>query len=506
MAAGAVILALVVYLLRLNGVVGQYVDDAWYVLLAQAIASGQGYHLISAPTPELAQILPASPPGFALVLGLVIAVTPVFPANVWALKIVSIAAMIGVGVLAAVYYRDRSLPAPFAIALALVVVTTPAFVFFATSTVMSEPVFTLATLTAVVLVSRRRPVWGGLVAAAAVLVRSAGLPILVAATVWYVVQRDRRSAVFFLATSLVALLPWIIYARVNATPIDMRLAHGGAHVFTYSEQFWMRRAGEIQSGRIDWSDLPARVGAALVDIIGRDTGGIVIPELYRSPIESGEETLSIGGRRSDLTQGSMGNTTGTMVVSVLLSVLALIGFIDRWRGRAGVAEWLVPLAVLPVILFPHWSYRLVVPLTPFLFGYLVDGLQVLTNGWQRVLRISLICLIVLHLTDHAMYWVRKDDAVWLADARESLEVTDWMRRELRGPGAVASTNPALIFLRTGRRGVAIDDASSRWAGWRDLGVRYVVDLSGSELPDSSFGYRILFTTVRSKLWVIEMAD
>ena len=492
--------------MRLDLVVGQYVDDAWYVLLAQAIASGQGYHLISAPTPDLAAILPAAPPGFPLLIALVAAVTPAFPANVLALKTVSVVAMIGVGVLSAVYYRDRSLPAPFAIALALVVVITPAFVFFATSTVMSEPLFTLAEVAAVVLVGRRRPVLGGLAAAAAALVRSAGLPILVAATIWYLIQRDRRSAVLFLSTAVVVLLPWMIYARAYATPLDVRVAHGGAHVFTYAEQFWMRRAGESQSGRISVSELPARVGAALVDVFGRDTGAIVMPELYRSPIESGEETLAVGGRRGDLSQGSMGNTVGTMVVSALLSALALVGFIARWRRGAGVADWFVPLALLPVIFFPHWAYRLVLPLTPFLYGYLVDGVQALTNGWARVLRISLTCLIGLHLADHAMYRIQIDKAVWLADAREAAQVTDWMQRELKGPGAVASTNPALIFLRTGRRGVAIDDARGRWEAWRQLGIRYVVDLNGSELPDQSLGYRVLFGTARSRLWVIEIAD
>jgi hypothetical protein len=208
-------------------------------------------------------------------------------------------AMIGVGVLSAVYYRDRSLPPPFAIALALVVVITPAFVFLATSTAMSEPLFTLAELAAIVLVGRRRPVLGGVAAGAAALVRSAGLPIVVAVTVWYLVQRNRRSAGLFLSTALVVLLPWMIYARIYATPVDVRLQHGGAHVFTYAEQFWMRRAGETQSGRISVSEVPARVGASLVDVFGRDTGAIVLPELYRSPIESGEETLSVGGRRGD---------------------------------------------------------------------------------------------------------------------------------------------------------------------------------------------------------------
>ena len=105
-----------------------------------------------------------------------------------------------------------------------------------------------------------------------------------------------------------------------------------------------------------------------------------------------------------------------------------------------------------------------------------------------------------------MYRMQIDNAVWLTDARESAEVIDWMRRELTGPGAVASTNPALIFLHTGRRGVAIDDARGRWAAWGAQGIRYVVDLNGSELPERSLGYRVLFTTARSKLWVIEIAD
>jgi hypothetical protein len=505
-AIGAVLLVLAVYLPRLDLVAGQYVDDAWYVLLAQAIASGHGYHLISAPTPDLAAILPAAPPGFSLVLALIVGLTPAFPANVLALKIVSVIAMIGVGVLSAVYYRDRSLAAPFAIALALVVVITPAFVFLATSTVMSEPLFTFAELGAIVLIARRRPVLGGLAAAAAALLRSAGLPIFLAATIWYLIQRDRRSALLFLSSAMVALLPWMIYAQVYATPLEVRIQHGGAHVFTYAEQFWMRRAGESQSGRISMAEVPARVAAALVDVFCRDTGAIVLPELYRSPIESGEETMSVGGRRSGLSQGSMGNTAGTMAVSGLLSGLALVGVIARWRRGAGAADWFVPLALLPVLFFPHWAYRLVLPLTPFLYGYLVDGVQALTNAWPRVLRISLTCLIGLHLADHAMYRIQIENAVWLADAREAAQVTDWMQRELTGPGAVASTNPALIFLRTGRRGVAIDDAKGRWAAWRAQGIRYVVDLNGSQLPDPSLRYRVLFGTARSRLWVVEIAD
>ena len=503
---GALALALLVYLLRVNGVAGMYVDDAWYVMFAQAIASGQGYHLINAPTPEIVAVLPSSPPGFALVLAFVSALTPAFPANVVYLKAVSIIAMLGVGIVAAVYYRDRLMPGPFAIALALVVVLTPAFVWLATSTVMSEPLYTLAQLSAVVLVARRRPVLGGVAAAAAILIRSAGLPLLVAAAAWYLVRRERRAAVLFAATAILLIIPWALYARANATPIEQRLAHGGAHVFTYSEQFWMRRAGDIQSGQITAGELPARAANALFDIFGRDAGAIVLPELYRSPTESGEETLSVGGERSTISTGSMGNTPGTIVVSGLLSVLALIGFVARWRRGAGVAEYFVPLALVPIVIFPHWAFRLVLPLTPFLYDYFVAGVQALTSAWARVMRIALACLLTLHLLDHGMYLMQIQNAVWLEDAREADQVIEWMQRELKEPGGVASTNPALIYLRTGRRTVAIDDARGRWPAWRALGVRYVVALRGQELPDPSLPYRLRFKTSRSGMWVIEATD
>ena len=50
LALAASLIAVTVYSVRLNGVAGLYVDDAWYVVLAQAIASGEGDRLSSAPT------------------------------------------------------------------------------------------------------------------------------------------------------------------------------------------------------------------------------------------------------------------------------------------------------------------------------------------------------------------------------------------------------------------------------------------------------------------------
>src|SRR5207245_75707 len=73
------------YLPRLDDVCGLFSDDAWYVLLARALATGEGYTLTNLPTPGVA---PVYPPGFPLLLSLVFRMAPDFPGNVVLLKAV----------------------------------------------------------------------------------------------------------------------------------------------------------------------------------------------------------------------------------------------------------------------------------------------------------------------------------------------------------------------------------------------------------------------------------
>ena len=96
--------ALLIYVLRLDRVFGLFVDDAWYAMLAKALASGQGYTLINSPTPG---ITPLYPPAFPFLLSLAYRLSPDFPNNIWLLKSVSIAAMMIAGV-AAYFYFTRA--------------------------------------------------------------------------------------------------------------------------------------------------------------------------------------------------------------------------------------------------------------------------------------------------------------------------------------------------------------------------------------------------------------
>jgi hypothetical protein len=501
-------LVVAIYLLRLDHIAGLMVDDAWYVLFARSLARGAGYVLVNAPTPGT---LPAYPPGFAAILSPVFILSPTFPENVLLLKAISIAAMMTLGVASHQYFhRDRKLPQPLSLALAVAVVITPAFVFLATSTVMSECVFTLMLLVTVILVDRsveaavpgRDTVLAGALAAATVLVRTAGAPLLVAAILYLLKRRRWRHAALFAVTVVLCLAPWWWYARIHAPTVEERMANGGSQSFTYSQQLWMRWAGESTTGTITVADLPARFADRMVDVFGRDVAGIVAPALFRSAVESGEEVIAVGG---GFFPASMGSAAGTMLVSYLLSAVAVLGFVSAIRRGAATAEFFVPLSIGMIVVWPWPAYRFVLPLTPYLFFYLLAGLRTMTAKLP-VARVALLCVIGLNVADHAQYILasRSQALDWAADAREIEALLDWMRGHVTADGYVATTNPALVFLRTGRRTVAMDDAGANWQRWKRMGVRYLVCLSTGAQPPAGVPYKELYRSERHGLWVLEI--
>lgn len=511
------LVALPIYLLRLNGAAGLMVDDAWYVLLAKSLADGSGYRIISSATDA---VLPLYPPGFPAVLSLLFRVSPDFPQNVALLKSVSIAAMIGVGLLSFVYLRaHRALSLEMAGCVAVATAVVPAFVFLATSTVMSECVFTLAQLATVVLIHRcaeasdqRRSlvyaVAAAGIAATAVLIRSAAAGLIVAVTLWLLKERLWKSAALFAAIVAMCLLPWMTYTRAHAPTAQQSVAHGGAIVYSYSDQFWMRWAGAPGFGRVTVSEIPARIGANLTDVAARNMVGIFAPAFLRGASESGEEVFSIGHSPLRLPSG-MELVSVTMTISLALSALVLTGFIVTARRRLTVAEFLVPVSLTVVLLWPFWSFRFVLPLTPYLFYYLAIGVQGLTRSPQ-VARIVLLCIIGLNLYDHAGYILlargqhSASRGEWLRNAREVDAALDWVRDNLGTDGMIASTNPALLYLRTGRRSITYANTQAALATWRTQGVRYMVCLVPFELPAGAPGdYKILYRSA-ARLWVIEL--
>lgn len=504
--------ALPIYLVRLNTAAGLVVDDGWYVMLAKALADGLDYELINAP---VAGILPGYPPGFPALLSIVFRVLPEFPENVWLLKSVSIAAMLAVGVLAYAYVRRRQIEHELGVCIAVAVTITPALVFLATSTLMTESVFTMLQLATVLLIHRsadageeRRTsmltITAALTASAAVLIRSAGIGLALAGGLWLLKERMWKRAAMFGAAVAICLLPWLVYARLNAPTPAQQLLHGGSIVYSYGEQFWMRWAGYPAAGVATVRDLPARVGTNLEDIFARGIGGLFIPTLLRGPSESGEEMVALGGAMG-LTRGSMGVAGATMAVSLVLSAIVVVGFVQVSRARVTVGEVLVIVSLAITLIWPFWTFRFVIPLAPYLFFYLAMGIRAVAP--VNVAPLVFLCFIGLNLSDHARYVLAARDVEanrvsWLMQSRGTDEVLDWAKRNLRD-GVVATTNPGLVYLRTGHRTVAFDKPMDDWTVWRRRGVRYVISLVAVDPPTSNGPFTLLYRSATG-YWVIEI--
>jgi hypothetical protein len=216
--------------------------------------------------------------------------------------------------------------------------------------------------------------------------------------------------------------------------------------------------------------------------------------------------VALGGA-AGLSRGSMGGVTATMAISLALSAIVLLGFVQTARSRVTAAELLVPISLGIVFLWPFWTFRFVVPLTPYLFFYLIAGLRTLAP--VRIARLALLCVIGLHLSDHARYIMdarnpeRSADVSWLVQARETEDVLNWIVRH-GGPGIIATTNPGLVYLRTGHKTLSFERALDDWSEWRARGVRYVVCLVAVELPASSGEDHALRYRSPGGFWIIEL--
>jgi hypothetical protein len=518
-----------IYVWRWNSVVGQVGDDAWYVLLAQSLATGQGYQLLNAPLPG---ILPNYPPVFPLLLALMLRVVPQAAAHLWLLKFVSIAAMAGIGVATYRYSAQvYKLPLHLALASAMAVTLMPSFVFLATSTVMSECVFTLGQLLTVVVIEKaarmeatRHKAWvvGAALAAGTFLTRSMAITLIAAVVIYLLKERRVKAASLFAISTLLLIAPWMIYARLHAPTATQKKLHGGYIIHDYNEQFWMKRGGDAQSGQITLRELPERVQSNLYSITARDLGGMLLPSALRSASESGEEVFALG-ENAGLGGSNMGQTTETAVISLSLALLALLGFVVVARQRVTVAEILVLCSLALTLIWPWWTFRFVLPLAPFLLHYVLIGCATLAQWAQRLTnrataqdiwalpRIVLFCVLALYSYDHWGYLkhaTQSPEAMpWLSEFHEARATFAWIRRHLPLDAVVAATNPAQLFLFTERKAVTAEDPNENWEQWQRIGVRYLVVLrphSMTALDDDRARYPLLYGASPQSMRVIDL--
>lgn len=160
----AILVSVGLALLRFNALqIGTSYDDAKYIILAESLASGQGYRLINFPHPQAELNFP---PGWSLLLA---PFTLIFPKNYDALKFVSLAFWVASLILIERFFAKR-LNSPYREILLTLVALNPLLVGTSV-TLMSESAylfFSLAALTAFERAERRPLIWIALAAALAI--------------------------------------------------------------------------------------------------------------------------------------------------------------------------------------------------------------------------------------------------------------------------------------------------------------------------------------------------
>jgi hypothetical protein len=531
----AFLFCLGVYVLRMDSVAGAFVDDAWYTILAKSLATGHGFTVINSPTQG---ILPLYPPGFPAVLSLVFRLNPSFPSNVWALKCVSVASLFLSAPLI-FFYLERKHRAGRAAAFGIILLTliTPAFVFLATSTLMSECFFTLIQLAAIVCVEqsleatgRRRSraflVAGACLAALAFLTRPVAVGLVCAAALYLLLKRRFAFTLAFVAIVCLLVGPWMLYTRAHAPTTEQKFEQQGLISTGYAQNIWKKVAGDANSADVGVKDLPARALDNMWEICARDTGGLVLPALFRNAEESGQETLGMAG--------TMGMATDTIILSTILFALSVVGFVVTLRRGLALSE-LTLLFTLPVILLWPWlPFRFLVPFTPFLFLYLLRGIsaaqlfvsQLLRRGGDAktvgadgrltaAARVFLMCAILLNVYDHVGYILGKFGVtgarpLWVEYFKESEELMDWMRDNLERTAVVATENPALVNLHTGLKTVSSPaDPEGKKEDLERRHVRYLVHISAyhvAQVSTTDERYKFLRQTDRQVFFVIELGS
>jgi len=181
-------------------------DDSLYFAGAKTIANGSGYKILSLPAEPYQT---KYPPLYPLYLSLAWLANPSFPSN---LTIALALSWLSLPVILLLLYKLRQ---PWLI-LALAAINP--YVLFYASNIGSELFFLAILLGAFLSAEKKRPLTAGLLAGAAYLARTAGIAMLPAAIVYFLIRRRPRDAAWFSIGMLPAIIGWTVWCHLHQAP------------------------------------------------------------------------------------------------------------------------------------------------------------------------------------------------------------------------------------------------------------------------------------------------
>jgi hypothetical protein len=307
---------------------GSYHDDAVYWLSARSLAIESRFLIPHLPE-QPAQT--KYPPLYPAILSLVWKANPNFPQNMpaaAALQWSFLPLLLG---LAFVYYRRAGFARLPAYLLTLLLAVTPMTIVFSTS-LMTELPCTAALLAVLLLVetrakiSAKRALVAGLCAAAAFLIRTNVIVLILSVPALLILRRSYRAALSFAAPLFAAVVGWFAWCAAHASPfhddiLSYYTSYAGFYIRTFS-----------------WHDLPLRLWIN-ADAICESLARLVL-------FQNGDEM-------------------GFRILGWVITAAAVKGIVTLWRR--GVRHYTMFAILLTGVLL-LWQYppdhRFVYPLLP----------------------------------------------------------------------------------------------------------------------------------------------
>jgi hypothetical protein len=407
--------------------VGVFHDDGVYVVLAKALASGEGFRYVHLPDAPHATHYP---PGYPYWLAALWTLSPKFPDNVGTFQLAN-AVLLAATSLGVFVFARRVLAWTTGAAIAAGLLSTLTYPLLGLSGyVLSEVLFAGLLIPTLILAERAvrenaevmDAGFAGAAAGALTLVRSNGIAVVGAVVLVLLAQRRPRLAGIAFVAALMLLGPWQLWVAAHDSQLaePLKGAYG-------SYLPWL-----IAGARED--------GIALI-------GGTIATNL--------RETGALFADRFSISDRPLPRQLTAIVVTLVVMASAA-----RWRRRAPVTLAFIALYMAIVLVWPWNPWRFVYAIWPLVllsFGLVLEYIHEI-RVWRRSVSVALLAVFGLLAIGMLRAEVRAyASRSWYYPARDAAQriapTIRWVTTSTQPTDLVAVEGEPIVYLFTGRKAV-----------------------------------------------------
>jgi hypothetical protein len=439
---------------------GRLHDDSIYVTTAKALATGQGYRIISLPY-EPGQT--KYPPFHPFLLSLIWRVFPQFPQNLIPMMTLTIAATLGFLAVSYRYLIKQGYSTSWQAALVVVLALFNWRTMLMATSLYSEAVYALISVVALYLAEeyerRDYPPITGVLAGIAIgltyLTRSVGITLLIAIALNFTLRKQRKKALIPGAVAGLFVVGWALWCQANRTSAE------GINVAYYTNYF----------GHINY------VISSLQDQDHRSWAVVLLYLLTRNIfiLTSVSPMVVILGINFEWAQ-----------YFGYASLFIIAGLVRQIRNQVRLLHIYLVLYVAMNALVPFPSYdRYLIPVIPFVLMFLIveaarlvtlircqfteDG-PVINKASAAFIGLALLLSAGTVLYNHGSEIYGRLNLASLQrtakPAPEDVEAIEWINEHTNPSDVLVCYHDPVYFLFTGRK-IARSLPMREWIDWRE---------------------------------------